>query len=594
MKVLFLALNAKYSHTSLAIRYLEAACRCSIEDTVVLSSLELTINNHIYDIVNQVYDEGPDILAISSYIWNIEIVKTILPLIKQVLPNIIIIIGGPEASYESSQLMHRYPMIDFICRGEGEDSMPQLLQLIIKHSLELNLINLKLTQNPIRGIAYRDPNNAELIHESQAVTVSDINTIPFPYESETMEDLQDRIIYYESSRGCPYSCKYCLSCATKGVRYRNLNTVLRELEFFVSHNVRQVKFVDRTFNADKAHYLPILEFIAKQNCRTNFHFEIVAHRIDAELIEIMRHMPQGRVQFEIGIQSTNRQTLKTISRADTWAQLSNNIRSLMQFHNTHVHVDLIVGLPYEDLETFAHSFNDAYDLQADMLQVGFLKILKGTGMQEILEEYQYQYMQYAPYQIISNKFMDYHTLRKLQIFVDIVELFYNTGRFKATLSFLVEQAASPFDFYWQFQKYYYRKKLHLAPHSPANLYKIILDYIEDNYPELSAITKDLLKYDALTTADGKIRPQCLEWSQLSKEALDTFFKSPTITNYVGSYEFTSWRNLRKDFRIELFNYDIMKALAGKLVANEQPDAWIFSYDSKQKIAPEDFTLTITK
>ena len=468
MKVLLTAINAKYIHSSLAIRYIYKNCQdlsCDIE------MLEVSINNHLIDIANQIFDARPDILGISCYIWNIELVKQLLPLVHRLLPNCKIICGGPEVSYATKEFMQDFPMVDFVVRGEGEKAFHDLLQALLddKNNEEIK----------IAGIAKR--NSDDTIDENIAVTVSDLDEIIFPYNDNDIENLKDKIIYYESSRGCPYSCKYCLSCATKGVRYRSLDKVFAELSYFIKHNVRQVKFVDRTFNADKKHYLPILEFIAKQDCRTNFHFEIVAHHIDDEIKAVLKKMPKGRVQFEIGIQSTNLKTLGQISRANPWEEMTNNIKSIMAYGNIHLHVDLIIGLPYEDITSFAKSFNDVYLLQADMLQVGFLKLLKGAAMNDLIQEHDYVYMPQAPYQVISNKYMDYATMRKLQIFVDVLELYYNAGRFKYTIINLIKQYnQDAYTFFADFAQYWQAKKLHLAPHAPKNLYVFLYDFIEQN------------------------------------------------------------------------------------------------------------------
>ena len=274
MKILLTAINAKYIHSSLSVRYLYKNCTDLDCDMKIL---EVSINNHLIDIANQIFDEQPDILAISCYIWNIELVKQLLPLVHRLLPQCKIICGGPEVSYETKEFMNDFPMVNYVVRGEGEDAFHSLIEALIVKEDD--------GQIDIKGVAKCNEDGS--IDENIAVTVADLDNIAFPYDEADIENLKDRIIYYESSRGCPYSCKYCLSCATRGVRYRSLDKVFAELEFFIAHDVRQVKFVDRTFNADKAHYLPILKFIAKQNCRTNFHFEIVAHHIDEEIKEVL-------------------------------------------------------------------------------------------------------------------------------------------------------------------------------------------------------------------------------------------------------------------------------------------------------------------
>ncbi len=575
MKILLTAINAKYIHSSLAIRYLYKTCAdlpCEME------MLEVSINNHLIEIANQIFDARPDVLSISCYIWNIELVKLLLPLVHKMLPNCTIICGGPEVSYATREFMQEVPVVDYVVRGEGEESFYQLVKALYKHTPNSDI--------NIRGIAKRNGNGNgnNDIDENFAVTVANLDEIPFPYDDEDIENLKDRIIYYESSRGCPYSCKYCLSCATRGVRYRSLDKVFAELSYFIRHNVRQVKFVDRTFNADKKHYLPILKFIAQQNCRTNFHFEIVAHHIDEEIKDVLKQMPKGRIQFEIGIQSTNLQTLGQISRANPWQEMTNNIKTIMAYKNIHLHVDLIIGLPYEGIESFAKSFNDVYALQADMLQVGFLKLLKGAAMNDLIEEHDYVYMPQAPYQVISNKYMDYATMRYLQIFVDVLEMYYNSGRFRHTITYLIAQYDDDaYTFFADFTDYWRAHKLHLAPHSPKVLYDFLHDFIKENtvFVDKLAIL-NILKFDALLSDNGKFKPTCLPWQEISKRSSDEFYMSDKALPYVRNYKFKTWRDLKKKFTIEIFDYDIQTLLdtmhdKAKTVVSET-NAMIFAYE----------------
>lgn len=581
IKVLLVGINAKYIHSSLAIRYLHKYCKdlpCELE------MLEVSINNHLIEIANLIFDAKPDVVSIACYIWNIELVKLLIPLVKKMLPNAKIICGGPEVSYATKEFMQEIPDVDYVVRGEGEEIFADLLKSLLdnKANDDINIL----------GVAKRKANGE--ISPSIAVTVADLDTIEFPYDDEDIENLKEKIIYYESSRGCPYSCKYCLSCATRGVRYRSLDKVFAELSYFIRHNVRQVKFVDRTFNADKRHYLPILQFIAKQNCRTNFHFEIVAHHIDDEIKAILKTMPKGRVQFEIGIQSTNLQTLGQISRANPWQEMTNNIKSIMAYGNIHLHVDLIIGLPYEDVHSFAKSFNDVYALKADMLQVGFLKLLKGAAMNDLIEKYDYVYMPQAPYQVISNKYMDYTTMRQLQIFVDVLELYYNAGRFKHTMEFLITlYNEDAYQFFADFAQYWREQKLHLAPHSPKVLYDFLYNFIEVNNKFINKqLIYNILKFDALLSDKGKFKPACLPWQELSKKATDDFYMSDKALPYVQNYEFKSWRDLKKKFHIEIFDYDVEKCLQNNPV--KQKTCMIFAYENDmvhyQKINQGDLNL----
>lgn len=581
IKVLLLGINAKYIHSSLAIRYLHKYCKdlpCEME------MLEVSINNHLIEIANLIFDAKPDVVSIACYIWNIELVKLLIPLVKKMLPKATIICGGPEVSYATQEFMQEITDVDYVVRGEGEEIFYKLIQDLLanKPNEDINIL----------GVAKRKANGE--ISPSIAVTVADLDTIAFPYDDDDIENLKEKIIYYESSRGCPYSCKYCLSCATRGVRYRSLDKVFAELSYFIRHNVRQVKFVDRTFNADKKHYLPILQFIAKQDCRTNFHFEIVAHHIDDEIKAILKTMPKGRVQFEIGIQSTNLQTLGQISRANPWHEMTNNIKSIMAYGNIHLHVDLIIGLPYEDVHSFAKSFNDVYALKADMLQVGFLKLLKGAAMNDLIEKYDYVYMPQAPYQVISNKYIDYTTMRQLQIFVDVLELYYNAGRFKYTIEHLITlYNEDAYQFFADFAVYWREQKLHLAPHSPKVLYDFLYNFIEanDKFSDKQFIY-NILKFDALLSDRGKFKPVCLPWQEASKKATDDFYMSEKALPYVRNYEFKSWRDLKKKFHIEIFDYDINAYLQGKIIAEK--NCMMFAYEQNdvhyQKIKQGDINL----
>ena len=546
MKVLLTAINAKFVHSSLAIRYL----RSVTEDLpLTIENLEVSINNHLLDIANRIFDARPDILSLSCYIWNIELVKQLLPLIHKMLPECRIILGGPEVSYETADFMREFPMVNFVVRGEGEEVFPELLMKLYRND----------TNFAMPGLAYREAaEDGEIIHESCAVTVADLDKIPFPYDEAEIKALENRIIYYESSRGCPYSCKYCLSCATKGVRYRSLDKVFAELKQFIAADVRQVKFVDRTFNADKKHFLPILEFIAKQNCRTNFHFEIVAYKIDEEVEAVLAKMPPGRVQFEIGIQSTNKATLGKVSRANHWQAMTENINKILRLGTIHLHVDLIIGLPYEDLTSFKQSFNDVYALKAHMLQVGFLKLLKGSGMNEMIEEHQYVYMPQAPYQVIANKYMDYAVIRKLEIFVDVLEHYYNSGHFPNTIDLLMENYPdNPYGFYENFAEFWYDKGLHLAPHSPQKLVDYLLDFAEsDVHVRNLPGVKDMLKLDLLIKDKGRFKNPRLNWQELNRSQRDAFFQSEAKNKYIKEYEFKSWRDLMNNYHVELFDFPV--------------------------------------
>ncbi|WP_037325441.1 B12-binding domain-containing radical SAM protein [Anaerovibrio sp. RM50] len=568
-KVLWLAFNAKFSHTSLTVRYLrQAAAKLNIESEI----LELTINNYVPDILSEIYEHKPDIIGISCYIWNIELIKHTLPLVRKVLPDSLIICGGPEVSYEVADFMKNNPAVDFVVRGEGEEAVMELLDLVINQGAINNERKLTVPpQNP--GIAWRD----KIIHEGQAVTVAAMDNpallkLPFPYIDGEMEEIKEKILYYETSRGCPFSCAYCLSCATAGVRYRSLEEVFKELGFFVAHDVRQVKFVDRTFNAKKAHFLPIIQFIRDlpPDCRTNFHFEVAVDYLDGETIEVLQSMPKGRVQLEIGVQTTNKEVLKRISRVNHWEDICRNIRALQKNRNMHIHTDLIIGLPGEDLASFGQSFNDLYSLHTDMLQLGFLKFLKGSAMMELVEKYQYQYMDIGPYEVLSNDVMDYGEIRWLHIFEEVFELYHNAGRCLKSMEYMIDNffGGNAFGFYSRFTDYWEKLGNHRRAISAKSLYGYLWDFFEivagaddqhDDMDNCRLIMDNLMRFDALTADSGQNRPEFLNWNREKYQEQTAAFwrdklpKGQNASDLIGGFKFTNWRELNKKYHIEVFD-----------------------------------------
>ena len=610
-KILWLAFNAKFSHTSLTVRYLrQAAAKLNIESDI----LELTINNYVPDILSEIYEHKPDIIGVSCYIWNIELIKHTLPLVRKVLPNTLIICGGPEVSYEVTDFMRTNPAVDFVVRGEGEEAVMELLDLIINRRAVNNERKLIVEpQNP--GIAWRggtlEAVDEDVIHAGKAVTVMNRLEpsklkLPFPYVDEEMEDIKEKILYYETSRGCPFSCAYCLSCATAGVRYRPLEEVFKELDFFVSHDVRQVKFVDRTFNAKKSHFLPIIEYIRDLPavCRTNFHFEVAVDYLDEETIEVLQSMPKGRVQLEIGVQTTNKEVLKRISRVNHWEDICRNIKALQKNHNMHIHTDLIIGLPGEDLDSFGQSFNDLYALHTDMLQLGFLKFLKGSAMMDMVEEYHYEYMDIGPYEVLSNDVMDYGEIRWLHIFEQVFELYHNAGRCLKSMEYMIENffGGNAFKFYSRFTDYWEKLGNHRRAISAKNLYGYLWDFFKmvlnanvDNGPrddvmDRSAenhrlIMDNLMRYDALTADSGQNRPEFLNWNKEKYQEQTAAFwrdKLPAgqgASDVINGFKFTNWRELNKKYHIEVFDM-VVDVPADGLSAVCHQQALLFIYENR--------------
>lgn len=580
MRVLLSTLNAKYIHSSLALRNLRSFCQSELNEIIVK---EYTINNTLLAMLADVYADRPDIVGFACYIWNIEMTLELAHLVKKVLPDVKIVLGGPEVSYDPLEVLRKHSCIDYIVLGEGEETLKQLLLAL----------NEQGTVNNIAGLALRK-DGVELI-ESCSQTVEHLDSIPFAYDHKDIVDLSDKIIYYESSRGCPFSCQYCLSSATSGVRYYSMSRIFRDLQFFVDHNVKQVKFVDRTFNANKQHYFPILKFLARQECRTNFHFEIAADILDEEVIEFLKDVPKGRFQFEVGIQSTNESTLEEIRRNNDWLQIVNVVSKVLSYGNIHIHLDLIVGLPFENMDRFGQSFNDVFKLQPDMLQIGFLKLLKGSGVRTRAQQHDYVYMDTPPYEVLANKYISYQEIRELKLLEDLFEHLYNSGRFKLSLPFIIDiSGGDAFRFFRSLTKHWEERGLTMTSQSTKTLFKELLEYCVKTFSNLQVdICLALFKFDALLSEKGRNCPDFLPWN--GEKWLDdktAFWRNQEIVKkYIPDYCFTTWRDLKKKYHIEVFTTPLPAYL--KLQADQNDIAVVlFSHTTSepeyQRILNQDF------
>ncbi|MDU2065991.1 MAG: B12-binding domain-containing radical SAM protein [Sporomusaceae bacterium] len=582
MNILLTTLNAKYIHSSLALLTLRQACREQILSPIRVE--EYTINHSLLDIVSDIFAARPDVIALACYIWNWEMTKDLVSLLQKVLPEAKIILGGPEVSYDPKVIFAECAEADFVISGEGENALPALLQ-----KLEERASNF----SAIPGVTARED-----AISAQPVAVADLDALRFPYEPGDMEPLKEKIIYYESSRGCPFSCQYCLSSASQGVRYRSLEKVLAEIDFFVANKVRQVKFVDRTFNAFEKHYFPILQHIKELETKTNFHFEIAVELLNDEIIEFLADMPKGRIQFEIGVQSTHEPTLAAIDRKNDWQEIVRKVTQLRSYNNMHLHLDLIIGLPFEDKKTFGRSFNHLYALQPHMLQLGFLKMLRGAKIHSHAIEHHYIWMDQAPYEVLANDVLPYEDVRQLKIFEEVFELYYNKGRFQATLTYMTLLAGDAFTFYENFSQWWEQQGFHKISHSTKQLYQHLLDYGRLYYEEKTLLLVQLLKFDALTNDQGKIRQEGLDWNErrFDKE-ITAFWRSEKAEQYVADFSFQTWRTLQKEFHIEVFTAAVKDFVTtGQLIT--RPTAYLFDYRQKDvlccEIACEDFWLEETR
>ena len=491
MKILLVACNAKYIHSNLAVYDLQAYAS-DYADHIVLK--EYTINQQKDDIMRDIYLEHPDVVCVSCYIWNLSFVKELMADLIKILPGADFWAGGPEVSYDAEKFLTENSEFKGVMVGEGEETFKELAG----HYVEKNPQNLK----NMTGICYRDGD--QIIHNGWR-QIMDLSSIPFIYKD--LSEFKNRIIYYESSRGCPFSCSYCLSSIDKKLRFRDTETVKKELQFFIDNKVPQVKFVDRTFNCKHDHAMAIWKYINEHdNGVTNFHFEISADLLREEELQEMSTMRPGLIQLEIGVQSTNPDTIKAIHRTMDFEKLKGIVDRIHSFGNIHQHLDLIAGLPYEDYDSFRHSFNDVYALKPQQLQLGFLKVLKGSNMMEMCREYGIVYKTQEPYEVLSTKWLDYDHVLKLKTVENMVEVYYNSGQFQNTLEYLENFFQDAFSIYERLGSFYMEKGYGDVSHTRMRRYEILLEFLED-VPEISMDqVKDQMVYDLYLRENLKSRP----------------------------------------------------------------------------------------
>lgn len=491
MKILLAACNAKYIHSNLAVYDLQAYAS-DYADHIVLK--EYTINQQKDDIMRDIYLEHPDVVCVSCYIWNLSFVKELMADLIKILPGADFWVGGPEVSYDAEKFLTENSEFKGVMVGEGEETFKELAGYYV----EKNPQNLK----DMTGICYRDGD--QIIHNGWR-QIMDLSSIPFIYKD--LSEFKNRIIYYESSRGCPFSCSYCLSSIDKKLRFRDTETVKKELQFFIDNKVPQVKFVDRTFNCKHDHAMAIWKYINEHdNGVTNFHFEISADLLREEELQEMSTMRPGLIQLEIGVQSTNPDTIKAIHRTMDFEKLKGIVDRIHSFGNIHQHLDLIAGLPYEDYDSFRNSFNDVYALKPQQLQLGFLKVLKGSHMMEMCREYGIVYKTQEPYEVLSTKWLDYDHVLKLKTVENMVEVYYNSGQFQNTLEYLENFFQDAFSIYERLGSFYMEKGYGDISHTRMRRYEILLEFLED-MPEISVDqVKDQMVYDLYLRENLKSRP----------------------------------------------------------------------------------------
>ena len=538
MNVVLSTLNSKFIHSSLALRYLKAYGEAHGQ---AYDIVEYTINMPVLHILSDITEHDIDVLGFACYIWNIEMTLHVVDMVKAVRPDIKIVLGGPEVSFTADELLERCPNIDYIVQGEGEEAFHALVTALQLGNDGLNPV--------IPGV--RGRRDGSILGSLEAVEVSDLSTIPFPYTEEDMEDLEHKIIYYESSRGCPFSCQYCLSGNKNTVRFFPQERTLEELQWFIDHGVKQVKFVDRTFNCAPHHHRPLMEFMRDSDTDMNFHLEMEPELMTEWETNILCETPPGRIQIEVGVQSTHKKTLDAINRYNDWPYIQKSIRPIIQAGRTHVHMDLIVGLPHEDFKRFGQSFNDLFSLQPHALQIGFLKLLKGSGVRR-MREYKYVADPLAPYEVLSTHVLPYDDVRFLKYFEDVFERFYNSERFRTTFGYIGQQLihgeTDAFTYFCDMTRAWLKEGNH-----KVNLKDI--DQIEFLYRFFLAkgdtIAAELLQYDTLVSYRGKVRSDAVGLPKQTKELLqvgEAFWRNEEIAStFIPNYAFKEWRKIRQQY-----------------------------------------------
>ena len=511
--ILLAAINAKYIHSNLAVYSLKAYAK-KYQNQIGLA--EYTINQNLDDILKGIYRDHPEVLCISCYIWNISYVKNLIREVHKVLPDTAIWLGGPEVSYDARKVLEEHPEVTGVMKGEGEVTFLELAGFYLEGISELA---------KIEGITYRD---GDQIRENPWRGITDLSTIPFVYKD--LKKFENRIIYYESSRGCPFSCSYCLSSIDKKLRFRDLELVKEELQFFLDHNVPQVKFVDRTFNCKHDHAMAIWKYlIAHDNGITNFHFEVSADLLRDEEMQLMSRMRPGLIQLEIGVQSTNPDTIHAIHRHMDLDKLERCVAKVHSFGNIHQHLDLIAGLPYEDYDTFHRSFNDVYRMKPDQLQLGFLKVLKGSLMEKEAEKYGIMHKEKEPYEVLSTNWLSYKEVLRLKMVESMVEVYYNSGQFQNTLEYLVPQFADAFTFYEKLGAFYEKKGYSEISHSRMRRYEILLEFLREETDLDADVAAQHMLYDLYLREKLKKRPSFAADQKPYESAVWTYRKKHKIS-----------------------------------------------------------------
>lgn len=540
MQVVLSAINSKYIHTGLGLRYVGEYAKAQGHEVTLI---EETINTTILAVLEKIMAVPAHVYGFSVHIWNKPFVFKLIRMLRKLRPQAAIVIGGPEVAFDAEKIFAELPQADYIVQGEGELVFSELLEYLAGGG------------SVPQHIAYRE---VEQVNLNGGITViDDMSLLPFPYPDLEKILAEHKIVYYECTRGCPFNCAYCLSGISRSVRKRPLELVLHDLDRFIAAGVPLVKFVDRTYNLDEKYFLPMMRHLAQADTNATFHFEIKADILSERVMDFLATVPKGRFQLEIGIQSTHQPTLKAINRQDNWEKLAANVKRLLSFGNMHIHVDLIAGLPYEDLPTFAKSFDDVYGLGADMLQLGFLKVLPGTQMRRETEQHDLRYMDEPPYEILATKYMPYEDMLYLKHLDNILDQTANSGGFKYTLRALLRASSmNAFGFYRQLTQWWVKAGFYPQTHNAKGVAAILKQFIEENYVEQQTELLEILRFDVFCEIP-QWRPEWLKWqTEEIFDAVSAFWRDEEkVRRYIPAYKFSSWRQIHKLYPIELFKAD---------------------------------------
>ena len=552
MKVLLTAVNAKYIHSNLAIYSMKAYAEQKGCPGAEIQLAEYTINQQQDGILRGIYEKKPDLLCFSCYIWNISFVRELIRDVKKILPKTRIWVGGPEVSYDAEDFLKEMPQVTGVICGEGEETFAEVVRTYAQWE--------KQEQEPgkladVPGIVYRD--GEKLVFTGNR-DILNMDELVFPYENLSL--FEHKIIYYESSRGCPFSCSYCLSSIDKKLRFRSVFLVKKELQFFLDHQVPQVKFVDRTFNCKKEHAMEIWKYIKEHdNSITNFHFEIAADLLTEEEIGLIAAMRPGLIQLEIGVQSTNERTLQEIRRKTSFQEICKKVRAVAEGENVHQHLDLIAGLPYEDYKSFQKSFCDVYALRPQQLQLGFLKVLKGAYMEEMADAYGCVYKSKETYEVLKTKWLTYGEISRLKGIEEMTEVYYNSGQFFYTLEALVKEFPDAFTMYEELADFYKRKGYFAVSHARISRYEILREFLQEKGIQYLEFYDQLMVLDLYARENLKTRPSWAMDLKPYKRQIQAFYaKEEEQPEILKDYQGYQARQMEKMTHLEVFTYNVLE------------------------------------